>query len=206
VALIAAAFVALGHVRLMQWIGAYLVVDDPLAPAVAIIVLSGGFPVREMEAAELYGAGVAPRLVLVPERQNTEPALRAQGLPTTSDLRREVLVRQGVPDAAVFVLDDEADATFDELQIAARTIQPDGAPVVLVSSWYHTRRVSLIWSRVARAQSRAMVRSARLDPSRPDSWWRDAPSILAVIREYVGLLDAWAGFPMASRRYQGRAQ
>jgi uncharacterized SAM-binding protein YcdF (DUF218 family) len=200
VGLLAATMLAVaGHGALLHWMAAFLIAEDPLEPAAAIVVLAGGFPIRELEAAELYRAGAAPRIVLVPERQNDEPARQARGLPTTSQLRQELLARRGVPPAAILILEDEASTTLDELQIVARAIPFDDTPVVLVTSKYHARRVGLVWSHIAGGRSRGIVRTARRDPFSLDDWWRDPRSTRAVIREYVGLLDLWAGFPVARR-------
>jgi len=153
------------------------------------VVLAGGLPFRELEAADLYRAGLAPRIILVPERQNYEPVLQARGLPTTSDRRRRLLVRLGVPPEAIVVLQEEAVATVDELQIAARALGQTDAPVILVTSKYHSRRVSLTWAYVTGGQPRGLVRSAHEDPFDPDGWWHDPSSVWSVVWEYVRLLD-----------------
>ncbi len=60
-------------------VGRWLVVEDPLAKARAIAVLSGRMPVRAMEAAKLYRQGYAPEVWLT---HSAEPgqALKAMGL------------------------------------------------------------------------------------------------------------------------------
>jgi uncharacterized SAM-binding protein YcdF (DUF218 family) len=55
---VVAAAVAWGVMRLGQW----LVVEDPLATAYAIVVLSGRMPERAMEAARLYQHDFAARV------------------------------------------------------------------------------------------------------------------------------------------------
>src|SRR5258708_12657267 len=52
-------------------VGRWLVVEDPLDKAQAIVVLSGRIPVRAKEAARLYNAGYAPQLWLT---RTNEPA------------------------------------------------------------------------------------------------------------------------------------
>src|SRR5689334_4101259 len=77
--LIVTTVAALGIAVLLPYLARPLILNDPLAPAVSIVVLAGGVPRREQEAAALYRDGVAPRIVLVPERVNQEPLLRSLG-------------------------------------------------------------------------------------------------------------------------------
>src|SRR2546422_8107228 len=62
--------------------GRALVVADPLPPrADAIVILAGSVPDRVLEAADLYRAGVAPRVVVTRERlRRGDAALRARGV------------------------------------------------------------------------------------------------------------------------------
>jgi uncharacterized SAM-binding protein YcdF (DUF218 family) len=187
--LVVAVVLVLAHTPLLRAVGSFLVVNDPPEAAQAIIVLAGGLPFRELEAADTYRAGLAPKIILVPEYQNQEPALQARGLPTTSDRRRKLLIRLGVPPDAIVVLQDEAFATVDELQIAARAVNPTNGPVILVTSKYHSRRVSLVWAYVTGGQPQGLVRSAHDDPFAPDTWWQDPSSARIVVWEYAGLLN-----------------
>jgi uncharacterized SAM-binding protein YcdF (DUF218 family) len=45
-------------------VGRWLVVQDPLQKAHAIVVLSGRMPIRAIEAAQLYREGLAPQVWL----------------------------------------------------------------------------------------------------------------------------------------------
>ena len=56
---------ALGRVPLLRVIASFLIVEDSLELAAAIVALGGEPPFREMEAARLYRAGWAPRVVIV---------------------------------------------------------------------------------------------------------------------------------------------
>jgi uncharacterized SAM-binding protein YcdF (DUF218 family) len=193
-----------GHGAFLRAAGQLLVIDDPVEPAMAIVVLAGGFPVREIEAADLYRAGFAPRIILVPELQNREAELRALGLPTTSDLRRNLLTRLGVPPDAVVVLQDPATTTVDELQIAARATDRQGPPVILVTSRFHTRRVGLTWAYLNGGQPRAIVRGARTDPFDPAGWWHDPGSVRAVLHELAGLIDLGLRWLLSERPDRAR--
>ena len=191
--------VVLGYAPVLRWIGAILIVEDPLRPAAAIVVLGGHIPFRAMEGADLYRAGWAPRLVLVRGPQKEEQrALRTLGVtaPEEWEISREVLIRGGVPPAAILVPPEEGDGTDGELSVVAKALKPGNSPVILVTSKVHTRRVHLTWQYVTEGRSQGITRVARQDPFDPRIWWRERRFILEVVREYLGLVNYWMGFPV----------
>ncbi len=185
---------------LLRGIGSFLIVQDPLEPAVAIVSMGGKTPFREMEAARLYRAGWAPKIIVVRELRTAEwKALRELGVaaPEEWEMRRQVLLRLGVPDSAILIPKGEAQGTLEELRIVYQTLKPQNAPVILVSSKYHTRRVRLTWRYVTEGKTRAVVRPAPLDPFDAQRWWRDRRFILSVVREYMGLGNYLLGYPVS---------
>jgi uncharacterized SAM-binding protein YcdF (DUF218 family) len=179
----------------------FLIVEDPLEPAAAIVVLRGQVPFREMEAAALYHAAWAPKLVLVKNAEwEAGQALRALGVPFPAEweLGRAALLRLGVPPSAIVVLESEAPGTLEELQIVAQALasEAEHRPLILVTSKFHGRRVRRMWHHVAGPRDRGIVRVARDDPFDPTAWWRERRWILAVLREYLGLLHERLGSPV----------
>ena len=65
VLLVGVALVAFAHVTILREVASFLIIEDSLEPAAAIVALGGEPPFREMEAARLYRAGWAPRVVIV---------------------------------------------------------------------------------------------------------------------------------------------
>ena len=200
---------ALGSAPLLRLMGSFLVVEDPLRLAAAIVVLGGQPPFREMEAARLFAQGWAPKVMVIPgalrEEQQTLSKLGirvAEGW----EISREVLLKSGVPSAAIVVSEGRAEGTLEELQAAYKALASQrsdvsdqrsaGMTVILVSSKYHTRRVRLTWSYVTRGESVSIVRAAEGDPFDPARWWRERRFALSVVREYLGLINYYAGFPV----------
>jgi uncharacterized SAM-binding protein YcdF (DUF218 family) len=203
------ACLSLSAAGLLRQMGPYLEIDEPLMPAAAIVVLAGGFPGREREAADLYRAGLAPTIVIAREAQNREAWWRAVGGRTTTDLQRDVLIRGGVSQQAILVPDGEAVATLDELELVHQALPEADGPVILVTSAYHARRVQLTWRHLTDDRPHAIMRVTRHEAFDATRWWQDPRSARAVLREYVGLLDAWLGFPVASglaRRAKSRSR
>jgi hypothetical protein len=85
---------------------------------------------------------------------------------------------------------------LEEFQAIVRALKPENRPVILVTSKYHTRRARLTWNYVTNGRSRAIVRIASQDPFDPTRWWREPRFVLAVVREYLGLVNYYAGFPV----------
>lgn len=198
VALIALVYFA--HHFFLETLGSYFVVEKPLEPASAIVVLSGEVPFRAMEAAGLYRERWAPKVVLTRGMRREEDfALEALGLtPQGQDvLNRQILLRSGVPAAAIVILPRRVDNTLDELRTVAHDVaSPEGAALIIVTSKAHTRRVAKIWNYVTRGKSKAIIRWARGDPFDIHRWWKERRFSLEVARESLGLLNYWMGFPM----------
>ena len=66
----------------------------------------------------------------------------------------------------------------------------------MVTTKPHTRRVKAIWKRLVGNSPRLMVRYASQDGYDGVHWWRRTSDALDVVRELLGLANAWAGFPV----------
>jgi uncharacterized SAM-binding protein YcdF (DUF218 family) len=183
-------------------VGAWLVVEDRLAPARAVVALGGEVPFRAMEAASIYRQGWTSEVWLTrPPQDAGDIALGQLGiqLPNEAVYNRAVLERLGVPVAAIRVLSRPAQNTAQEVQVIAEELQRVGAgQVILVTSKPHSRRVRATWR--ALIGEHAIVRYATSDPYDADHWWRHTADALAVSREVFGLLNVWAGFPVQPAR------
>ena len=179
-------------------VGRWLVVEDPLVKARAIVVLNGAMPIRAVEAAKLYRQGYAPEIWLT---HSTEPAavLSAMGIPFAGEdyYSARVLVHEGVPADAIRVIEPPIVNTADEINaIAAALAKEKDRTAIIVTTKTHTRRVRLLWQRLGSGQGSAMVRAASEDPFDPRHWWRTTSDALDVVREVLGLMNAWAGLPL----------
>ena len=179
-------------------VGRWLVREDPLGKARAIVVLGGAMPLRAIEAAKLYQQGYAPEIWLT---RSPEPGetLKEMGIPFAGEVyyNRLVLMHEGVPPEAIHILESSIVNTADEIKVIATALAQakDGA-VILVTTKAHTRRVRLLWRRLTPGQSRAIVRAASGDSFDPRHWWRTTSDALDVVREVLGLLNARAGLPL----------
>lgn len=200
IVLVLAGAVLLGAVVVLLCIGRWLVVEDPLEKAQAIVVLSGHMPLRALEAAKLYREGYAPKVWLT---HSTEPGatLEAMGIPYAGEdfYDLHVLMHEGVSEGDIRLLEPPIINTADELAATSKELEVGkGATVIIVTSKVHTRRVRILWNRVAAGRGRAIIRGASDDPFEPGKWWRTTGDALDVVRESLGILNAWAGMPLRS--------
>jgi hypothetical protein len=111
------------------------------------------------------------------------------------------LIHEGVPAEAIHVLESPIVNTADEIKVATSALaRANGDAVILVTTKVHTRRVRLLWRRLAPGQGRVIVRAASGDPFDPGHWWRNTSDALDVVREVLGILNAWAGLPLHPAR------
>lgn len=182
----------------LLYVGRWLVVEDPLEPAHAIVVLSGRLPSRAMEAARIYQGNFAAQVWV---SQPISPAAQLERMHIAfigeDFYNQKVLMAQGVPPDAIRILEDPAANTEEEVDEIARDCRRDDAHVVIiVTSKPHTRRVRLIWNRRIGNDPRAIVRYVSDDSYDPAHWWRSTSDALDVVREVLGIANAEAGFPL----------
>lgn len=183
-------------------VGRWLIVEDPLDKAHAIVILSGRMPMRAKEAARLYTAGYAPQVWLT---RAVEPAASLQEMHIAyigeDFFNSRVLMHEGVPSNAIHVLEQPINNTADEITVIAAELERErGGAVIIVTTKAHTRRVRALWSELSGGRGRAIVRAAQTDTFAPDHWWRSTSDSLDVVREILGLLNAWAGLPLHPSR------
>jgi len=183
-------------------IGRWLVVEDPLEKASAIAVLSGRMPSRALEAARIYREGYASEVWLT---RTIEPGASLQALfvPFTGEeaYDRMVLMRKGVPESAIRVLDPPIANTADEMLAIGQALSKENQrTVIIVTSKVHTRRVKALWRHFSSADGQAIVRGVSDDGFDPAHWWANTSDALDVVREALGLLNAWAGLPVPPAR------
>jgi uncharacterized SAM-binding protein YcdF (DUF218 family) len=193
-----AGILLLGGVLSLLGVGRWLVVENPLERAQAIVVLSGRMPLRALEAAKLYREGYAPK-VWVTHSSEPGATLEAMQIAYLGEdfYNLRVLVHEGVPADAIRVLEPPIINTADEIAAVSAALKEEkGRTVIIVTSKVHTRRVGILWHRLVAGRGQAILRAASDDPFEPRRWWRTTGDALDVVRELLGILNAWAGMPL----------
>jgi uncharacterized SAM-binding protein YcdF (DUF218 family) len=161
-------------------VGRWLVVQDPLEPGAAIVVLSGRMPERALQAAELYRQRMASQVWLThPVGPGEE--LAQMGIPFVSEetYNERILAHFGVPPGAIHILDPTVVNPADEIDAIGRQATRDASSkVLIVTSKAHSRRVRAIWHKKIDGSPQAIVRYTSSDQFDAEHWWRhtrDAP-------------------------------
>jgi len=175
--------VALGGVLarrpLLQAVGDFLVVEDPLARADAVIAVSGDGEERVRTASELLLRGYAGLLIL---------SGGPRGGTGSADQLVRYAQRSGVPDHLI-LRDDGATSTLENARGTARLMRAHGLSTgILVTSPYHVRRSIIIFRSVFSPQ-RLTVRAypARDSFFEVREWWTRRQDRELVEREYLKL-------------------
>jgi uncharacterized SAM-binding protein YcdF (DUF218 family) len=179
-------------------IGRWLTREDPLSKADVILVLCGGLPYRAEEAGKVFGMGYAPEVWLSrPYSPAGELEKLGIHLIGEEEYNREVLLHERVPETVIRILPDIVIDTEQEVVEAAREMQREGKTrVIIVTSPEHKRRVRALWKRLVGNNLHLIVHAAHQDPFDVDHWWRNTRDVYSVMRETLGLVNAWAGLPV----------
>jgi uncharacterized SAM-binding protein YcdF (DUF218 family) len=198
VALIVALMVCLAGVIVFRGAGRWLVREDTLGPAEAIVVLSGSMPARAEEAGRIFRMGYAHE-VWVSRPLSPAAELDAMGIHYLGeeDFNRAILIHEGVPEADISIFPTPIVNTEQEVEeIIGQMRREQITSVMIVTSPQHTRRVRALWRKLAGNDLRLIVRGAPQDPFDSDHWWRNTHDTFSVVRESLGLLNAWLGLPV----------
>jgi len=170
---------------LLELAGSFWVVDQTPAASDAIVMLgddnfSGD---RATRAAELFKAGMAPRVVA------SGRYLRSYA--TIAELEQHDLTDRGVSADAVIRLEHRAEDTREEAAAIAQLISARGwKRILLVTSNYHTRRALYICQRTFPPGTILLVVSAPDSEYDPHSWWRTRTGLKIFGHEAVGMIVA----------------
>jgi len=179
-------------------VGRWLVIEDTLQPARAIVVLSGIVPYRAMEAAQIYRQGWAPEVWLFhDDPRGIDEVFTSLGIHHIGEEEydRQVLERLGVPKPAIRTLETPTTNTVSQVKLLANELGRLRAErLILVTSPVHTRRVKAIWRKVVGSRPQAIVRYDHSEPTDAEHWWRATDDVQDVAHEILALINASLGF------------
>jgi uncharacterized SAM-binding protein YcdF (DUF218 family) len=185
----------------MAWVGAQLlIVKFELAPADAIVVLSGSATYIERAdwAAKLYREGRAPVILLTNDSVISGWNEAEQRNPYFYELSARELRRRGVPATKIQVIPEIVSNTYEEsLAIRTYAIAHRLKRLQVVTSAYHSRRA--LWSlRHAFAGSDIEVGVESPPPGWqmpwPSTWWFYRWGWKVVAGEYLKMLYYWTQY------------
>jgi uncharacterized SAM-binding protein YcdF (DUF218 family) len=149
-------------------------VDSGPVKAGAIVVLGGGLGERPERTAELFKEHDAPRIIV-------------SGL-GDCEINRRILLKAGVPDGAI-QLEGESRTTRENAEFTIQLLRAENIHrVILVTSWYHSRRALFCFEHYA-PEIQFFSRPSYFAYSRAD--WPNKKVEHRVYLEYAKLAGYW---------------
>ena len=161
------------------------IVDEPLQKADAIVVLGGGMETRPFEAAKLYHAGLAPKILLLNTRLSPTEEL---GITKThTQIANEILLKNGVPKTSIVTIGEGVASTHDE-SIAVREWVLNNRPkrLIIPTDLFHTRRVHWLFGRVVKTNE-VTISIKAINPREyaASNWWRHEEGLISFQNEVL---------------------
>jgi uncharacterized SAM-binding protein YcdF (DUF218 family) len=162
-------------------IGHALAVDDPLARSDVIVAVSGDTGPRTATAVELWKEGFAPLLLFSGGSSDPDSV-------SSAELMKREAMKQGVPESAILV-EPSAATTEENARRTAELMSGRGLhSAILVTSPYHQRRASVLFSRAFGPAGLTFRNHPADDPEwDPDRWWLREPSRTLTLVELAKL-------------------
>lgn len=168
-------------------VGDFLHVGEAPIPADFAYVMGGDVTTRPPAAARLYRDRYVPRIVLsrVVDNQATSMGV----LPNETDSSRDFLIKLGVPDSAIVILEPPGGVrnTAGEALVLRDYVLATGADdVLVVTNDYHTRRTR--WN-LRRKLKGVPVNVTVVGISggylTADNWWQLEEGVVLYLQEYL---------------------
>jgi uncharacterized SAM-binding protein YcdF (DUF218 family) len=161
------------------------VVSDNTDKADAIVVLGGGLDIRPFAAADLYKRGLAPQVLVANVRPNPVEELKI--LPKHAALNRDVLLKLGVPPAAIIEFGNQVSSTYEEARAVVNWVTSSGArSLIIPTEIFPSRRVRWIFQHeLASAGVRVTVQAIKPREYGPEDWWRHEEGLITFQNEVI---------------------
>ena len=175
---------------------AFLVYEKDLQPAGAIVILMASTPERELEAADIYRQGYAPKMIIVDFNTHSCRLLDSLKLHVPKGRENVILVlgHLGVPAESIQIIPGVVASTRGEAVAVRNYLQTrsDINAIILVSSPPHMRRATMLFRR----ELKKLDHKVEVIP-RPSSysnfntskrWFRHRKTANLVMLEYLKII------------------
>lgn len=182
------AMIVLIAIILVANLGNFLIVNDELHKADAIVVFSGDNGPRTEKGVELLKEGLGDYLILSGGIVYDDV--------TMAELMKNHAIKLGVPKEKILI-DDKASTTHENAEFTKEIIEENNfKSIIVVTSEYHSRRSKLAMEKVLKntsidgQQVKVMIAHAT-EEKFTTKWWTSGNSILILISEYLKLIGYW---------------
>ncbi len=160
--------------------------SDPVTRSDVAVVLGGNLETRPFAAAELYKKGLVTKVLISQVPKSRAGKLLALG---HSELNRLVLLKLGVPDAAIEMFGQANNSTEEEAVALRDWANRHGvSSMVIPMDIFATRRLRWIIDReFAGSSVRVEIPALEWDYTRAD-WWKITAGVVAFQDEFIKYL------------------
>jgi len=162
----------------LRGLGNFLVLEDVVKPADAIVVLAGHDEERVKYAVQLYNQKYAKWIVMSGPQ---------------ADKMKQEAVDAGIPEDKI-LLEQKTVHTYQHPLFVKAVLQERGlTSAIVVSSPYHMRRTAMLFNRAFdRSGIKVMFCPVKESWFKPRHWWKTADSRRVVYSEYVKMaINIW---------------
>jgi uncharacterized SAM-binding protein YcdF (DUF218 family) len=170
------------HTFWLTRMGSFLIHQDPITPADAILVLGGGKRERVLQGIALYREKFGNKVLFTGEY---EQQLFAPPLHWAIEAQK-LAVSRGLPEKdTIRIL--ESKSTHDDALLSRAVCQTHHfRSLIVVSEPYHTERAFAVFKKVYRDSGiRVMLYPVQESWYKKDNWWKCKEGLLATNSEYV---------------------
>ncbi len=179
-------------VQICRRAGLWLVKEDKLTHADAIVMLMGSISDCIREVSYLNNKRLASKVIIVKESMKAYKALYPKNVEIKDNTDQVVfnLINLGIPSDSIIVIPGEATSTQMEARIVRTYLQKNFNidTILLVSSSYHTRRASMIFNYAFKFLNKHIYIiscPSLYTKFEAKSWWKSRSGIQAVFMEYL---------------------
>jgi uncharacterized SAM-binding protein YcdF (DUF218 family) len=172
--------------------GKALVMDTPLSPSHAIVVLATGveyYP-RLIEAARIWQKGFARQIIINGNRKtDTLRKLENMGFEPACHWCEDhlrILSIFDIPENKVQCISaEDVYDTVSEADFVGKKLLLQGyTKLIITTSKFHSKRAYHIWNDLFQKKAEISIVSAKEDPFQPDAWWKSGRQVKWVLAEY----------------------
>ena len=165
------------------------IVSDPITPADAVVVLGGGIDIRPFVAADLYTKGIVKKVLL--SKVKEPPSVEIGAVTSDTEDERQVLLRLGVPEAAIETFGNANKNTQEEATALKNWTERNTASALIIpTEIFPARRVSWMFRREF-AGTKVRIEVPSFDPARlytRADWWKSEDGVISFQNEVLKYL------------------
>lgn len=178
--------------NLLTLAGKALIMDSPLSPADAVVVLATGveyYP-RLIEAAQIWRKGLARQIIINGDRKtDTVRKLEDMGFEPAchwcADYLRILSIFDVPRNKVQCIRAEDVYDTVSEAEFVGNKLLLSGyTKLIITTSKFHSKRAYHIWNDLFRKKADISIVSAKEDPFQPDAWWKSGRQVRWVLAEY----------------------